>query len=128
MQKAVRSDCVDAINAAREGYLPSDLFEKCAVGPAITSGDLAGLTSEEFGELWELVCREAAAWADRLLKIHSWEKLRWRSKSKSAAGAAVLTKLAKQRPPGGEFTGGREERAEATTMALKAAQEPRLGF
>jgi len=67
------SDCVDAINAAREGYLPSDLFEKCAVGPAITSGDLAGLTSEEFGELWELVCREAAAWADRLLKIHSWE-------------------------------------------------------
>ena len=49
-------------------------------------------------------------------------------KSKSAAGAAVLTKLAKQRPPGGEFTGGREERAEATTMALKAAQEPRLGF
>ena len=66
-------DCVDAINAARQGYLPSELFEKCAVGPAITSGDLAGLTSEEFGELWDLVSGEAAAWADRLLKIHSWE-------------------------------------------------------
>jgi len=73
MQKAVRSDCVDAINAAREGYLPSDLFEKCAVGPAITTGDLAGLTSEEFGELWDVVSGEAAAWADRLLKVHTTE-------------------------------------------------------
>jgi len=42
-------------------------------GPAITPGDLAGLTSEEFGELWDVVSGEAAAWADRLLKIHSWE-------------------------------------------------------
>jgi hypothetical protein len=66
-------DCVDAMHAAREGYLPGELFEKCAVGPAITAGDLAGLTSEEFGELWDLVSSEAAAWADRLLKIHSWE-------------------------------------------------------
>jgi hypothetical protein len=73
MRSAKIDDCVDAMNAAREGYLPSDLFEKCAVGPAITSGDLAGLTSEEFGELWDLVSGEAAAWADRLLKIHSWE-------------------------------------------------------
>ena len=37
------------MNAAREGYLPTELFEKCAVGPAITAGDLAGLNSEEFG-------------------------------------------------------------------------------
>jgi hypothetical protein len=40
------------MNAAREGHLPTELFERCAVGPAITPGDLAGLTSEEFGELW----------------------------------------------------------------------------
>jgi hypothetical protein len=26
-------DCVDAMHAAREGYLPSELFGKCAVGP-----------------------------------------------------------------------------------------------
>ena len=73
MWSAKIDDCVDAMNAAREGYLPSELFEKCAVGPAITSGDLAGLTSEEFGELWDVVCREAAAWADRLLKLHATE-------------------------------------------------------
>jgi L-fucose isomerase-like protein len=36
MRNAKIDDCVDAMNAAREGYLPSDLFEKCAVGPAIT--------------------------------------------------------------------------------------------
>ena len=66
-------DCVDSMNAAREGYLPTELFEKCAVGPAITSGDLAGLTSEEFGELWDVVGGEAAAWADRLLKVHTTE-------------------------------------------------------
>jgi len=34
-------DCVDAMNAAREGYLPTELFEKCTVGTAITAGDLA---------------------------------------------------------------------------------------
>ena len=73
MRSAKIDDCVDAMNAAREGYLPSDLFERCAVGPAITSGDLAGLTTEEFGELWDVVCGEAAAWADRLLKIHATE-------------------------------------------------------
>jgi hypothetical protein len=61
------------MNAAREGHLPTELFERCAVGPAITPGDLAGLTSEEFGELWDVVSREAAAWADRLLKVHATE-------------------------------------------------------
>jgi len=66
-------DCVDGINAARQGYLPGELFEKCAVGPAITPGVLAGLTSEEFGRLWDVLSGEAAAWADRLLKIRSWE-------------------------------------------------------
>ena len=38
MRSAKIDDCVDAMNAAREGYLPSDLFEKCAGGPAINSG------------------------------------------------------------------------------------------
>ena len=42
-------------------------------GPAITPGDLAGLTSEEFGELWDVVGGKAAAWADRLLKVHTTE-------------------------------------------------------
>jgi hypothetical protein len=73
MLSAKIDDCVDAMNAPREGYLPSELFEKCAVGPAITWGDLAGLTSEEFGGLWDVVSREAAAWADRLLKLHATE-------------------------------------------------------
>jgi hypothetical protein len=36
------------------GLMPSELFVKCAVVPAITSRDLAGLTSEEFGELWDI--------------------------------------------------------------------------
>ena len=60
------------MNAAREGHLPTELFGKCAVGPR-SPGDLAGLTSEEFGELWDVVSREAAAWADRLLKVHATE-------------------------------------------------------
>jgi len=31
-------DCVDAMNAARGGYLPGELFEKCAVGPGRSRG------------------------------------------------------------------------------------------
>jgi hypothetical protein len=71
-KRCVRTVLMRSMRRGR-GICQANLFEKCAVGPAITTGDLAGLTSEEFGELWDVVSGEAAAWADRLLKIHSWE-------------------------------------------------------